>query len=334
MEQATETIHESISALTQMRQIISPYLPPPIISLIQTIDHHPQINAYIPQEPSMVISLSLLAIFVATIFMKIVFFREKKIQGLEGDEPEDNVLANIHQQQQQQQQANYTDSVIIFGPCGAGKSLLFHKLKNKSHDHISTVMSLQANVSVENGLRIVDYPGHITLSNQLPSLFLNNKNTSTRAILVVDSTKSLAEAGSMLYQLLTNKDVVQGWNDADEGLKIVVCCNKSDISSAKNWRRVKIQLRSELDKLKKIYAGASTDAMDGEDGAGAHKERVFELTGKGVDLEDLGKNGITGIKLSFMSLSAKNGDGMGELDTFVNEGQVLADNSSVLKSRR
>jgi hypothetical protein len=35
-----------------------------------------------------------------------------------------------------------------------------------------------------------------------------------------------------------------------------------------------------------------------------------------------------------MSLSATNGDGMKALEAFVTEGKVLADNSSVLKSRR
>jgi len=345
MQQVTEAINESISTLTEMRQIISPYLPPPVLALIQTIDHHPQISAYIPHEPSITILLSIFTIYTFTTLVKIFSFGGKAIEGLDNDEPEDNVLAFVHNQQQHEQ---YKESVILFGPCGAGKSLLFHKLtSSSSKEMVQTVMSLKANVMIQNNCRLVDYPGHAILSSKLPSLFLKGKgatSTSTRAIFVVDSTKSLSEAGSVLYSLLTNQDVVEGWNNNthDEKLNIVIACNKSDISTAKNWRRIKIQLKNEVDKLKKISGSCDNNGgeMDGhgEDGTGKDtgttSKRQFQMTGKGVDLEDLSKNGISGIKLSFMSLSAKNGDGMKELEAFFTEGKVLADNSSILKSRR
>ena len=346
MQQVKEAINESISTLTQIRQIISPFLPPPVLALIQTIDNQPQIAAYISHEPSITILLSIFTIYIFATLVKKNSFGGKAIEGLDNDEPEDNVLAFIHNQKEQEP---YKESVILFGPCNAGKSLLFHKLTSSSPKEIQTVMSLKANVMIQNGLRIVDYPGHITLAQKLPSLFLKDNgatSTSTRAIFVVDSTKSLSEAGSMLYSLLTNQDVVEGWNDInntrDEKLNIVIACNKSDVSTSKNWRRIKIQLKNEVDKLKKISGSCDNNGGEmeghGEEGTGKDtgttSKKQFEMTGKGVDLEDLSKNGISGIKLSFMSLSATNGDGMKELEAFVTEGKVLADNSSVLKSRR
>jgi signal recognition particle receptor subunit beta len=325
------------AALTSTREAISPFLPPPALKLIQFIDTNPQITKYVENEPSMTILVSLLSIYFLATLIKFLSFRGKAVEGLDDDEPEGNVLSNLNDEQ-------YQDSVILCGPCGSGKSLLFHQLTKNSSDQIGengdksihTVMSLKANVNVVEGLRIVDYPGHITLSEKLPSLLLP-QNTPTRAVFVVDSTKSLSEAAVLLYRsVLTNPSVANAWRKSGEVMKIMVACNKSDETGAKNWRRVKIQLRSELDKLKKI--SSSIEKGEGEnslvrDGDNAGEE-LFELSGKTIDLDDLSKNGLEMMKLNFLSLSAKNGDGMKELEAFVTNGEVLTDNSSILKSRK
>lgn len=326
--------------LTHARETLSPYLPPPALKLIQSIDTNPQITTYIDHEPSMTIIAVFLSLYVVTAFIRILSFRVrgKAVEGLEDDEPEGNVLSNLNDGGQ----IAYDDSVVLFGPCGSGKSLMFHHLSNEDDDNdnsdgggtmIHTVMSLKANVHVANGLRIVDYPGHITLSQKLPNL-LSSSSPASRGVFVVDSTKSLAEAAELLYKsVLTNLSVVNALRKKGETMNILVACNKSDEAGSKNWRRIKIQLRNELDKLKKITTATSLE-QSGIQGDGDATLGVHELTGKTIDLDDLSKNGLEMIKLNFLSLSARKGEGMKELKVFVNDGEVLIDNSSILKNRR
>jgi len=84
--------------------------------------------------------------------------------------------------------------------------------------------------------------------------------------------------------------------------------------------------------LKKISSSVNTDNSDNI-GGDSVSHRI-DLLGKNVDLDNLTKNGIQNVKLSFMSLSCVNGKGMDELKAFIKSGEVLMDNSSILKSRR
>jgi len=210
-------------------------------------------------------------------------------------------------------------------------------------------MSLKANASilrdtetmnqanskgVSNVVRVVDYPGHISLSTHLETLFYPKINSTTiRGVLVVDSTKSLTEAASLLYNtILTNVDLLQKWSTAykKEGatLKIMVVCSKTDATNSKNWRRVKIQLRTELEKLRKIASSVDSSADDGNESRTA-------LTGKAIDLDDLGKSGLPFIKLTFQSLTCKGKkEGLDSLTAFITRGQVVIDSTGVLKSRK
>jgi len=321
--------------LTQLRSIISPYLPPPVLNLIHNIDTNAQINQFIQHEPSMKILVASLALYILYITTSSLFSFEgkrKAVKGLVDDEPEGHVLSNLSNDKL------YQDSVILFGPCQSGKSVLFNTLVHG--EKVETVTSLKANVEVMDGVRIVDYPGHITLSAKLPSLMIpdaNGKKSSgaIRALLVIDSTKPLSEAGGILYNsILTNSLFANEWKNAKDGsfVHIMVVCNKSDATGSKNWRRVKIQLRSELEKLKKISCDSKDKKNDLEGDEGIEDTRI-DLSGK-IDFDDLSKNGIQNVKLSFMSLSCLNEKGMDEIRAFVKNGEVITDNSSILKSRK
>ena len=218
------------------------------------------------------------------------------------------------------------------------QSVLFHSLLDPSATEMSmTIMSLKANASIlrrkdsetqdeantkeADPVQIVDYPGHIALSTHLETLFYpksNGNSTTIRGVLVVDSTKSLTDAASLLYNtILTNVDLLQKWELAykQDGavLQIMVACSKSDVTNSKNWRRVKIQLRTELEKLRKI--ASSVDSTD----VGS-----FTLTGKAIDLDDLGKSGLPFIKLSFQSLTCVGKkEGLDTLTAFITRGQIL-----------
>jgi signal recognition particle receptor subunit beta len=374
--------------LTNARLAISPYLSPPILQLIKRIDTNDYVKRIIPhptynKEPSMVLLATILGLYLLRTLLRIATIIVKKgnkpaIDGLDTDAPEDNVL-NLNSSTKLK---DYKDLVVLFGPERGGKTVLFHSLLTapgtSSRTSIpSTVMSLKANIAVvtpsstttsSDKIRIVDYPGHITLSSQLPTLLNPSKlpsssssSSTVRGILVIDATKPVSAAASLLYDvILTNDALRTAWEMQETKFHILVCCHKSDATNAKNWRRIKIQLRSELEKLKKISQKVSSASgrggdsllsssqdstsmsmnmnvdMDmGGDGDGGVNQKKFELVGKTIDLDDLGKNGLPMIQLSFLSTSCIAGDGtegegegMRELKAFVERGEILAQNSS------
>lgn len=343
-ETTGETMVQALPFLTQTRRVISPYLPPPLLNLMLTIDTHQFTNTYLPDEsePSTFILIVIFGIYFSIhVFNLISYFvggnSKTLIEGIEDDEPESKVLHNISADED----TKYRDTVIIFGPSSSGKSLLFHKITSANPKNIKTVMSLKANIHImENGetsepLRLIDYPGHVTLSSQLPNLLVADKSGkgSTRAVLLVDSTKALSEAGSLLYSVLTNANVVNSWKNSSETLTILVACNKKDSLGSKNWRRVKIQLKNELEKLKKIASSLKQNNVDSEMND-TNSDDSIELIGKNIDLQDLSKNGIDNIQLGFMSLSTREEDGLQELQTFIREGKMLTDTSTILDKRK
>lgn len=322
--------------LTQTRHAISPYLPPPILNLIKSIDSNPRIRTYVEHEPSMCIVVALVIIYFLSMIVRFSTVKKKAVVGLDADDPERQVLSNI-------QSGDYTDSIILFGVCGGGKSVLFNKLSNESQPQaIQTVTSLKANVKViDDGIRIIDYPGHITLSTKLPSLLMPGNSSSsgnTRALLVVDSTKPLTDTASYLFQnVLTNSQLIRAWRNTNRTMKILIVCNKNDAPGAKNWRRIKIQLRTELDKLIKI-SSSMTNVQNESDGGYVNDENRtnerFELVGKSIDLDDLSKNGILNITLSFVETSCVNGEkGIREVKEFINKGEIMLQNNSGANKR-
>ncbi len=346
----------TMMTLKQVRTFISPYLPPPVLDGIAYIDSNNNMQS-LGDEPSMMILSAILAIFLIGRGFKFLSFLSsgKAVDGLDDDEesPEGNVLDNLSAQNRKngmksEQEVEYDDSVILLGPSCGGKSALFHSLlyddddENKERKIPYTVMSLKANVSYlkpkgddkRKQIRIVDYPGHITLSSHLPSLLLpsSKSNQEVRALLVVDSTKVVSEAASLVYNtVLTNKTLLETWERQNKILHILVVCNKIDAANAKNWRRIKIQLRTELEKLKKISSGVSSSNGTGLEGVGEEKRL---LSGKSIDLDNLTKNGLSNVKISLSSCSCLNGDGIDAIRAFVTHGEVITDNSSILTRRK
>lgn len=346
--------------LKDVRTLISPYLPPPVVDGMTYIDSNPSMES-LGDEPSMLILSAILTIFLIGKVFKLLSFLSsgKAIEGLDndGESPEGNVLDNLGGQNKKngaknEQGIEYDDSVILFGPSYVGKSTLFHTLLTHNNDDDNneskerklphTVMSLKANVSYLKGdgydqtknVRIVDYPGHITLSSHLPSLLHPppKGDKKVRALLVVDSTKVVSEAASLLYNtVLTNNTLLTQWERQNAILHVLVVCNKTDATNSKNWRRIKIQLRSELEKLKKISSGVSSSNGTGLEGDGKNKR---PLSGKSIDMDDLTKNGLTNIKVSFSSFSCVTGEGIDAINAFVTQGQIMTDNSSILAKRK
>jgi signal recognition particle receptor subunit beta len=70
-------------------------------------------------------------------------------------------------------------------------------------------------------------------------------------VVVVDSSQPVAPAADYLYATL--KSTIS--NGTDSTPSILIACHKSDHAKAKNARRIKLQLRSELIRLGKLDNG-------------------------------------------------------------------------------
>ena len=346
-----------------MLTIIKTNLPPPVVRALDAFDSHPAIaNNLAPltsDEPGTAI---LLSIFVG--FAILQLFRALGLSSAFGgrstlhvdDEEEYDVLKSKSSTAGGVGTAGeaiaYGDTVALCGPCGAGKTRLFHTLcfsqgnpQQGGPTVVGTVMSMKASAghvypkdrtndignAGNEAVRLIDYPGHPALRPKLASVV----SASSRLILTLDSTRPIAEGAAILHSILTDVDVVSGWrktlNSAAGGEKIpiLVACTKSDISKSKNWRRMKIQMRTELERLEKIGgATAATGVVGGntdenmQSGVASFNQdsRLSLATGRGgaLDLDDLGED--IPAALHFLSVGAD--EGLEALKEFVKLGII------------
>ena len=143
----------------------------------------------------------------------------------------------------------YDGTVVLCGPPQAGKTTLFYALVHPSSASIPTISSIKPNmgyvVETDRTLRYLDAPGHWGAS-KLTSTVLEGLTADDQVILVVDATQPMAKAADYLLAAL------QG------GHRVLVACHKSKSPKAKNLRRIKLQLRNELDRLSQLEAPTST----------------------------------------------------------------------------
>ena len=67
------------------------------------------------------------------------------------------------------------DIVVILGPCGAGKTVLMHKLCTGEAPLTTTTMKAGNQMYAKTGsepIQVVDYPGHAKLRSQLAEFLL------------------------------------------------------------------------------------------------------------------------------------------------------------------
>ena len=60
-------------------------------------------------------------------------------------------------------------------------------------------------------------------------------------------------------------------------MHVLVVCTKSDVKGSKNYKRMKIQIRNELDRLRKIDLELKQNSAT-----------VFPIKGRSIDLDNLG----------------------------------------------
>ena len=246
---------------TTIRHKMTPYLPPPVVMAMRRVD--PQLEPYIGPEPSITIMGSL---FLALLLWQVVVRcggsvtalgrgRGKAIQGHDDDDDEDLLL---------RKDTRYFDATILLcGPCWAGKTSIFYRLTQPItlQRSIRTVKSVKSNIGYIEGksdnktLRLLDVPGHWGPTKVFQTVRFDKERVE-RIVVVVDSTQPVAGAADYLYPLLLRKQ-----QPAFPDIPILVACHKSKAPKAKNFRRIKLQLRTELERLDKLTAKNKDSTM-------------------------------------------------------------------------
>lgn len=270
----------------EVRQFITPYLPPPVIQAWQRLDPH--LEPYLGSDGTITILVTLLFAFLVR---RILGWISNRLQGRAlADEDEYSGKALFPQSATPKE--TYEATVLFVGPPGGGKTRLFYRLcYGPDYGKLPTLMSLQANVGIcpERNLRYMDWPGYAGLLDN-PTLQSIVQAPQTRIVLVLDATQPVAAAADVfveLFQLLSTRTSSRKKTSSQPKVNIFVACHKTDFPKAKNWRRIKIQLRTELERLLQVHANASSTSSDKGNDVTNKNISSWWLAGKAIDLDDL-----------------------------------------------
>lgn len=298
---------------TRVRETLTPYLPPPVVQGIKQFDA--KLAGSVGPEASVTIGSTLvmgwLTLFLLRFLMARIGGSGRAIAG----EDEDHVLSGSSLKQADQ----FDATVLLCGPCQAGKTRLFYQLCHEVD--LRTVASIKANVALSRSsssseenkndpvIRYMDWPGHASVDDPILKPVLQSK---PRIVLVLDATQPAAAAADVLYQLVAfyTKN-----NTKLVNVHIVVACHKKDFPKAKNWRRCKIQIRTELERLLSVRRGKTeTDIVSD----------VWWPVEEALDLERM----PGGVQLHFVATTCEGGKGCPELETFCRTGEFPVEEAS------
>ena len=199
---------------TNVRERITPWLPPPLTQGIQRLD--PLLEPYVGSEATVTVISSLLVSWIVLWLMLRTLSVLNRTTGRAVDDDEGDVLATTRDEAE-----TFDATVLLVGPRHSGKTRLFYQLCYAERD-VPTLMSLKANVGVSTtiadadddkdataavtAIRYMDWPGHASVSDPAlaPVLLLakGSTTTTTRIVLVLDATQPVTGAADTLYQLL------------------------------------------------------------------------------------------------------------------------------------
>lgn len=239
--------------VTAMKQHITPYLPPPLVAAMAQID--PPLEPFLGPEPSMTLLGTLLLGFIVWKLLQFLGGGSSRGSAIQDDGQDDDVASN----KKNKSQRSFDSTLLFCGPSLAGKTSLFYKLLYPKRSFpLRTVQSLSSNVGYRQlgGItwRYLDIPGHWG-PDKLVSTVLQkqNDNMIQRIVLVLDSTQAVSKAADYLYALVQYQQTQQQQqSQKDDSLKVLIACHKAKAPKAKNFRRIKLNLRNELERLDKL----------------------------------------------------------------------------------
>lgn len=187
-----------------------------------------------------------------------------------------------------------SSSILIVGPCGSGKTLLYHRLTTDTSG-IETVSSMRKNSGLFMGKEnLVDYPGHYRLRGGLVA----ELKRCRKVVFVVDSAAMAQQskaAAEILFQVLTSGTTCP----------LLFICNKTDKATAKTAQRVKLTMMNEIETLRKTA-------------------NTIESTGGGASSVSLGETGQffdfdkhSPCPVTFLPFSLKNDDDLAPITQFM-----------------
>ncbi|KDO34706.1 hypothetical protein SPRG_00769 [Saprolegnia parasitica CBS 223.65] len=170
------------------------------------------------------------------------------------------------------------DVVLLVGPCGAGKTALFHRLRN-GPTKVETVTSMKETMETfplfdeENAtISICDFPGHERMRSTATQFYPIAK----KIIFVVDATTAndashIRKAAEFLYDIFTHPKI----NDA--GVPVMIACSKTDDVKAATPATVQSLLETELTQLKSTRASLEAHGDDDESIPLGRDNALFEF---------------------------------------------------------
>jgi len=202
--------------------------------------------------------------------------------------------------------------VLICGAVGSGKTRLFQKLlcdeENVSNLTVSSSIAAQGSYkssTFSGSCDLLDYPGHSRLRSGLLNKSMLGRKNLKRILFIVDSSVNVIEAAEFLYDILL---AVQN-NVLHEGISILVCCNKADTKLAKNVKRIQLQMKTELNRLRGTRG--TMDDSNGEAGTLIGGNQILGTKGVPLDWESMP------CIISFISCSCETEQGINEIRTFI-----------------
>jgi len=173
------------------------------------------------------------------------------------------------------------NNLLFLGQCGAGKTTLFFRLRDREEKQVTTVSSLKMirdSFQIKMGdegatigpLEVVDCPGHLRLRGKSTDLV-----PEARCIVyLVDSEDKprLKDVAEHLYELFTNQEVMS------LGIPILLALNKIDLPSARTEKFIMEELEREIEQMR-VSRGATLDGQDAVDsylGVDGEKFRLRE----------------------------------------------------------
>ncbi|KAK9099697.1 hypothetical protein Scep_023127 [Stephania cephalantha] len=172
-----------------------------------------------------------------------------------------------------------SNTIILAGLSGSGKTILFYQLRDGS-SHQGTVTSMEPNEGtfvlhsesdkpLQKGkikpVRIVDVPGHARLRPKLDD-YLPQAGGVVFVVDALDFLPNCRAAAEYLYDILTNARVVK------KKIPVVILCNKTDKVTAHTKEFIRKQLEKEIDKLRASRTAISSADISSEFTLGVNGE--------------------------------------------------------------
>lgn len=179
-----------------------------------------------------------------------------------------------------------SSSVLIAGPCGAGKTTLFMQLC-RGGVHNGVVASMQENsgsLDLDGGrtAQLLDVPGHASFRHRLEAAAAEAAGV-VFVLDAVDITPHRTEAAEMLYELLTSPGLHR------TRVPLLIASNKADLEEdAHSLEFVRKTLERQLEALRKSKAAG----IGKEAGSGAAAAAALGPSDKPVSLATL-RNPVT-----------------------------------------